>query len=141
MPRIMDDGLNTLKIWDNISNMELEVYYRRPTTEERAAFSNESIRRTRNKLLFRTAQARQKFGLKILAGIREGDFIIKKGGKDVPIASDPKSPHHDPEWKDLMMKYASDIVELLAAHVFEASAEIMNEEEDGGSTTEDAEKN
>ena len=141
MARIMDDGINTLKIWDNISNTELEIYYRTPTTEERAAFSNESIQRARNKLLFRTAQARHKFGFKVLAGIREGDFIIKKGGKEVPIASDSKSPHYDPIWKELMMKYASDIIALLAAHVFEASAEALDDEPDGGSTMEDAEKN
>jgi len=140
MARIMDEGLNTLKIRDNISNSELEVYYRQPTTEERAAFSNESIQRTRNKLLFRTAQARQKFGLKILSGIREGDFIIKKGGKDVPLVSDKKSPNHDPNWKELMMKYAADIVEVLAAHVFEASAEALDEDE-GPQETEGAEKN
>ena len=140
MARIMDDGLNTLKMWDNISGSELEVYYRPPTTEERAAFSNESIQRTRNKLLFRTAQARQKFGLKILSGIREGDFIVKKGGKDVPIASDAKSANYEANWKELMMKYAADIVELLAAHVFEASAEALNED-DGPQGAEDAEKN
>ena len=141
MARIMDDSLNTLKMWDNISNSELEVQYRSPTTEERTAFSNESIQRKRNKLLFRTAQTRQKFGLKILAGIREGDFIVKKGGKDMPLASDPKSPNYDENWKEIMMKHASDIIELLAGHVFENPAETLDDEEDGGSTTEDAEKN
>jgi hypothetical protein len=141
MPRIMDDSLNTLKIFDNISNSDLEVQYRSPTTEERAAFSNQSIKRTRNKLTFRTAQARQKFGLMILTGIREGDFIIKKGGKNVPLASDPKSPNYDQKWKEIMMKYASDIIEVLAAFVFEGSAEAEDKDEDGGSSTENAEKN
>ena len=141
MARIMDDGLNILKIWDNISNSELEVQYRSPTTEERTAFSNESIQRKRNKLLFRTAQARHKFGLKILAGIREGDFIIKKDGKDVPFASNPKSTNYDQNWKEIMMRHASDIIQLLAAHVFENPAETLDDESDGGSTTEDAEKN
>ena len=141
MPRIMDDGPNTLKIWDNISNSELELQYRNPTTEERTAFSNESIQRKRNKLLFRTAQTRQKFGLKILAAIREGDFIVKKDGKDVPLASDPKSSNYDQDWKKIMMKHASDIIELLAGYVFENPAETLDDESDGDSSTEDAEKN
>jgi len=142
MARIMDgDGLNTLKMWDNISNSELEIYYRAPTTEERTAFSNESIQRKRNKIFFRTSQARQKFGLKILEGIREGDFIIKKGSKKVSLASDPKSPNYDPEWKNLMMKHAADIVELLAVHVFEAPAETLDEEAADDLIAEDAEKN
>ena len=143
MPRIMDDGVNTLRIWDNISNSKLEVQYRSPTTEERAAFSNQSIQRKRNKLTFRSAQARQKYGLMILTGIREGDFVIKKGGKNVPLASDPKSPNYNEKWKEIMMKHASDIIEVLAAFVFEGSAEADDEDigVDGGSTTEDAEKN
>ncbi|MCK4788219.1 MAG: hypothetical protein KAV87_31035, partial [Desulfobacteraceae bacterium] len=103
------------------------------------AFSNESIQRKRNKILFRTAQARHKFGLAIFSGVREGDFIIKRGGKKIPIASDPKSPNHDPNWKDLMMRHASDIIELLAAHVFENPAETL-EESDEDLTAEDAEK-
>lgn len=141
MPRYMKEGLNTLKMWDNISNSELEIQYRTPTTEERTAFSNESIQRKRNKIIFRTSQARQKFGLKILTGIREGDFIIKKDGKDVPLGSDAKSPHYDPDWKNLMMKYAADIVELLAVHVFEAPAETMDDEGADDLIVEDAEKN
>jgi len=141
MPRHMKEGLNTLKIWDNISNSELEVYYRAPTTEERTAFSNESIQRKRNKIIFRTSQARQKFGLKILTGIREGDFIVREGDKDVPLGSNSNLPHYNPEWKNLMMKYAADIVELLAVHVFEAPAETLDEEAADDLIAEDAEKN
>lgn len=143
MPRTMDDGLNTLKIWDNISSSELEIYYRSPTTQEREAYSNKSIQRKRNKLIFRAAQTRHKYGLIILTGIREGDFIIKKDGKKVPLSSDSKSPNYNKDWKDIMLKYASDIIEVLAAFVFESSAEAEGEDDepDGGSTTEDAEKN
>ena len=140
MARIMDDGLNTLKIWDNISNSELEVQYRAPTTEERTAFSNESIQRKRNKVFFRTAQARLKFGLKILAGIRAGDFMVKKAGKLIPLVSEQDSPGYDPEWKQVMKAHASDIVELLAAHVFENPAEALDDDGDE-QAGEDIEKN
>lgn len=138
MPRIMDDGVNTLKIWDNISGSELEVQYRTPTTEEYNAFLNESIKRKRNKVLFRTAQARLKFGLKILTGIREGDFMVKKKGKLVPLVSDPESRGYDPEWKQKMEKHAADIVALLAVHVFENPAEAVDDADEPG---EDIEKN
>jgi hypothetical protein len=79
----------------------------------------------------------------ILTGIREGDFIIKKDGKDVPLASNPKSRNYNKKWKEIVMKYASDIIEVLAAFVFEGSAEAEDEDVDvdGGSTVENAEKN
>ena len=141
MPRIMDDGLNTFRIQDNISNSELEVYYRMPATEERTAFSNEAIQRKRNQVVFRTAQTRLKFGLKILTGIREGDFIVKKEGKNVSLISNSNADGYDPEWKQKMKTYASDIVELLAAHVFENPAEALETDDDDNLMAEDAEKN
>lgn len=130
MPRVLGEEINSVKFSDNLSGSELEVYYRQPTTEERAAYSNESVQRKRNKVLFRAVQARQKFGLKILTGIREGDFLIKKEGKTMPIASDPASPNFDPNWKTLIMTHAADVVELLALHVFDASVETLDETQD-----------
>lgn len=132
MPRRLSDEHNVLKLFDNISNCEIHFSYRNPTTEERAAYSNESIQRSRNKVLFRTVKARHKFGLKILAGIRDGDFETRKGGKYVPISSDPESPHYDPDWKKHVMTYAADLVELLAAHVFDTPAETLDETPDSG---------
>lgn len=140
MARSIEQEVNELKIFDNISNSSLVVYYRNPTTQERAAYANESVQRKRNKIVTRIPEARLKFGGLILEGFREGDFTRKAGGKTVPMASDPQSPHYDPDWKKRLLEGASDIVMLLAGHVFDVSAETEDPDEklDDG---EDAEKN
>lgn len=140
MARRLGAELNTLKIQDNISGDEIEVYWRPPTTKERAAYANESIRRRGRKVRTRVGEARQKYGLLIMSGIREGDFEVKQDEKWVPLASDPESENYNAEWKNIVLRDAPDIVELLAAHVFDASAEVDESQGQGltESTGEDA---
>jgi len=123
MPRVLSKETYELRIQDNISGSELVFYYRMPTTQERIAYQNEGTQRIKNKLVFRTGQTRQKFGAKILRGIRKDDFIVEKDGKPVDISSMP-------DWKELIEEHAMDLVELLAAHVFENSAEALEDAED-----------
>lgn len=134
MPRALSDELCTMKIYDNISGSDLVLYYSLPTTKDRQDYANMAVQRHRNKVLFRTTEARQIFGVKILKGFRDGDFTIKKDGKTVPIASDPASPNYVPDWVEHIKKGAMDIIETLAAAVFdnpaEAETETGDEEED-----------
>ena len=128
MARRLGNDLCELKIQDNISGSEIVLQYRMPTTQERMAYSNESFQRKRNKLVSRLAETRQKFGTKILAGIREGDFEKKMGSSYVPIASDTASKHYDADWRKHIEEHASDLIELLAAHVFDVPAEMADED-------------
>lgn len=141
MPRVMSEEPNELRIQDNISGSEIVLYYRMPTTAEAVRYENELIQRRGRKTISRVGETRQKYGPMILEGFREGDFERKVEGRYVPIASDKESPHFDPEWKAHVCKYASDLVGLLARHVFESSAEVEEEEEDEEPIGEDAEKN
>lgn len=124
MARRLSDDKNTLKINDNISGSDIVFTYRMPTTKERTDYSNMAVRRKRNKVEFKSSEARQNYGLRILDGIRDGDFEIKKSGKYVPISSDPESKNYDKDWKKHIEKHAIDLIEILAAHVFEGSADI-----------------
>ncbi len=144
MPRKLASATNELKIYDNISSSDILFRYRTPTTKERTAYSNKSFQRKRNKILTKQFETRIEFGLKILEGFRDGDFVIPKNGKNVPIASDSGSENYDPDWKKHIEAHAIDLVALLAAHVFEGPAEIDQEEDPGtelSETGEDAEKN
>lgn len=130
MPRRLSDEVNELKIQDNISGSEIVFSYRMPTTAERAAYTNESFRRKGNKIESRVVEARQKFGHKILAGIREGDFEVKReDGTYAPLSSDPKSPNFRQDWKGIVAEHAGELLELLAAQVFDGSASIAPREE------------
>lgn len=144
MPRRFGEEINELKIHDNISNSDIVLYYRAPTTAERAAYTNELIRRKGRKVEFKQFETRLKYGLKILSGFREGDFEDKIDGRFAPLASDPKSAHYAPDWKDRIQKNAPDIIEVFAAHIFEGPAEVEAEtlsESQDETEAEDAEKN
>jgi hypothetical protein len=127
MARILGTDRNTLRLYDNISGSNIELYYRNPTTDERAAYSNQTISRKRNKVKMAFGETRQKFGAKILVGFREGDFISPGGN---PISSDNDSPNYQANWKDQICEHAADLIQLLAATVFEGSAEVEDPEGD-----------
>ena len=142
MPRILSDDLNTMVMQDNLSGEDLTVFYRMPTTKERSGYANESIKRQRNKVSVRISETRRKYGKLILQGIKEGDFMVKKDGKLVPLSSDEGSPNFDPGWKDKMEVFASDIIEALAATVFDASVRpVFDSEGTEDGEEEEPEKN
>jgi hypothetical protein len=122
---------NELVLRDNLSGTDIVLYYTMPTNKQRLAYQNASVVRKNGQVENHTTEARQKYGLEILAGFREGDFENSEGK---PISSDPKSENYEAGWKEMVADQASDLVELLAAQVFDVSARIKR----GG---EDAEKN
>lgn len=130
MARVLGTTRNSLTLFDNISNSEIILYYRNPTTAERNGYANMAMQRKRNKIKFNQAKARLTYGLAILLGFREGDFVRSEGGREVTFSSDKESPHYKPDWKEELEKGAADLVMLLAAHVFDVSAEIQDEEEE-----------
>ncbi|RJX20292.1 MAG: hypothetical protein C4563_06435 [Desulfobulbus sp.] len=124
MPRILGTATNSLHIHDNISDSDIVLYYRNPTTSERTGYANMAVQRKRNKVTLHQAEARMKYGMLILTGFREGDFVRDAGGRPEVFASDPASPRYRADWKEEIEKGAADLVMLLAAHVFDVSAEI-----------------
>lgn len=141
MARSFSDEINELRLFDNISNSTLVLYYRDPTTEERTAYANESVQRKRNKIITKVPETRIKFGSMIMTGFRDGDFTIKKNGHESPMSSDASSPNYCADWKPWFNKKAADLLMLLAAHVFDASAETEADEFDATGDEDDAEKN
>ncbi|MDH5524441.1 MAG: hypothetical protein OEY01_10685 [Desulfobulbaceae bacterium] len=112
---------NELRINDNLSGSELVVYYRMPTATERLHYSNKSVVREGGKVVFNHGPVRQEYGMKIFVGFKDGDFADADGN---PMSSDPQSPHYNKNWRDLIEKYAADIVEVLALFVFESSVAV-----------------
>ena len=121
--RIFSDQPNILKLHDNISDSSIHLYYRTPTVKEVAGYTNGMTKRVRNRIVNCTGECRQKHGKAILEGFRDGDFGMLKNGEPVMISSNPDSKGYDPEWKNLFCKYAADLVERLAIHAFEQTAD------------------
>lgn len=127
MPRRECNGKNELKMHDNLSNSEVTLLYRMPTTTERQGFLNKAISRIGTSVEFHQEEARWEFGLKILTGIVDGDFERLEEGKYVPISSREQSEYYYPTWKEWMGVYAADLVSLLGRHVFDAPSRIVEE--------------
>lgn len=130
MPRIIGAEKNEIIYADPLSGCNLGLYYRMPTTEEREGFLNAAVKRKGNKVTLHHAEARMAFGLKILVGVRDGDFLRRDGGKDVPMSSNPDSPDYCPEWKQEMESGCADLVMAMAAHVFDSAPRIVAGEEE-----------
>lgn len=126
MPRILSDDLNILNIRDNLSGSDIAFSYRMPTTAERIGYSNAVVQRRNGKIVNQAAKTRIEYGLKILAGIREGDFLVKAaGGENVCLSSDPESAFYREDWKAQVKTHAADLVELLAIQVFDMPAQTV----------------
>jgi len=142
MPRITaPDVINELKINDAISGETISLFYRLPTTEERVRYGKASIRREGNKIKNEIVESRQKYGKLILTGIKDGDFVKIENGKEVSYSSNPQSPDYDSNWKELVCRYASDLVEFMALQIFEGNSRDIDIFSGGEEAGEDAEKN
>ena len=130
MPRIIGAERNELIIDDKISGCQLALYYRMPTTSERQGYLNAAIKRIKNKVSMHLAEARMKYGMAILTGIRDGDFERIENGRAVPLSSDPASPHYHEGWKREIEQGCGDLVMVLAGLVFDGGAEIAQSDEE-----------
>jgi len=127
--RIASKKPNTLKLHDNISGSDLELYFRTPTAKEQAAYTNGMTKRIRNKIVNCTGEIRQKHGKEILEGWREGDFGEEVNGKAAAVSSVPGNPGYREDWKDWFQQYNADLVERVAIHAFENTSETSDAEE------------
>ena len=151
--RIIGKGItNKITITDPIGGGSVEFSYRTPTTEERQRYNSALFSAKGRKVKVTVAEARQKYGLIILTGIREGDFLHadqadhadqtgEVNAPAVPVSSDQSSPNYRADWKSLVASYASDLVETMAAHVFEgARVQSIDDQEDEAETEDHAEE-
>jgi hypothetical protein len=136
MPRIIGADRNEIIFDDPLSGDRLGMYYRMPTTREREGFVNMAVRRKGNKVTMHHAEARMCYGMKILVGIREGDFMRMASGQPVPMSSDPSSPHYTPEWAQEMEAGCADLIMALAAQVFDVTPRVAVQEDEEPPTDE-----
>jgi hypothetical protein len=116
---------NKLRIHDNLSDSDITLFFRMPTTKERQEYQNMALRRKGNAVEMNQAEARLTYGMKILEGVGDGDFERLDGDNYVPISSREGSPDYYPGWKPFVEENGGDLVMLMAAHVYDASATLQ----------------
>jgi hypothetical protein len=130
MGRIIGENIqNALIIKDKKSEGTLTLYYGSETAAERIAFKSSLWEREGDKIRSRRTEALQEWGEKKIIGFKEGDFKYKIDGELKIFSSDPESKNYDPKWKELLRKYAPDVLEALAEHIFEEMIVIGRQEE------------
>ncbi len=97
-------------------------FYRRPDNKEIAAYQSSLFERKGNKLIPKAAEARTKFGARILIGFEKGSLGIN--GK--AISSDPNDEDFRGDWKELLVKYLPDVVAAVGRHAFEGTGVISD---------------
>lgn len=121
MPRLLSDAPCSVTFYDKISDSKITLFYRLPTTEERIKYTNSFVTRKGKNIEASLGEARLDNGMAILTGFQEGNFL--QAG-NLPLSADPESKNYNPEWKNIVHKYAADLISALAMHVFEGSAII-----------------
>jgi len=112
-------------------DVNFDLYYRRPTTEEVVSYNAKLIQQKNGKIVSNVIPTRIDFGLKILVGFQDG--IFQANGKD--ISSDPGSPDYFPDWKQLLRNVLSTTVAKFAFDVYEATKEAQFSLEDEAAET------
>ena len=100
---------------DSITGGQIKFFYRIPSASEIQEYDSMRIRREKNQSFDNTSTARIQMAMKILTGIRDGDFTAE----DKPISSNPKSENYHENWKELVLDAAPDLLLLLGAFVFD----------------------
>jgi hypothetical protein len=139
MPRQLSENVeNKLTINDPATGEAITFLYRQPTTEERIRYAKslQKIKRKGQKVdvednIYPT---RIKFGIIILTGFVEtkkdditgelaGGFVDEKGK---PFSSVRGQDNFRDDWKQLVQKFAAELVEFLARKVFEGVSEAVD---------------
>lgn len=141
MSRIASSKPNTLRLYDNISGSNLELYYRTPTPAEQAKYINGMHKRVRNKVVTRTGENRQKWGKEILEGFRDNDFGYEKDGETIMVSSMAGKPGYREDWKEWFCKNNADLVDTLAIHAFENTSDLDEDKDLDDATEEDTNPN
>lgn len=99
------------------------IFYRRPDQKEIAAYQASLFERKGNKIIPKAAEARTKFGARIITGFEKGSF----GYAGKAFASDPADPDYREDWKKLLVDKVPDIIGAVGRFAFEATSVIGGE--------------
>lgn len=126
MPRELSNRPCSVVFADKISGGTIKFFYTRPGTAQRVAYQG-ALASPDAQL----SEVRIEHALGILTGIRDGDFTAPAShdpdAPSLPISSDPDSPDYRADWRTLVKEHASDLLEILAIHVFEPYVRAVEE--------------
>lgn len=127
---------NEVSFYHVASGTKVKFFYTNPDTDVhikyKSAILNASVK---GKSIEEVQKIQIEFGLKLINGIRKGDFSYKKK----ELSTDPNDPDYVPEWKEVVKKVAGDIVisfveQILDRPCYAIKDEAANADFFGGNT-------
>jgi hypothetical protein len=109
------EGNVLAEIYVAAAGKKLGIYYRPPKPSEAIGYSSALLKRKGNKIQSNEYKTRLEYGLRIITGVREGDYGY--GGK--LLSSDPSSPDYREDWKELLARIAHLHIVAVAVVAFE----------------------
>ncbi len=106
---------NIIEVYDGISGDVHELYFRPPSTDERAKYLIACVERSGSRVLSRRQDALVSFGAAILTGFKKGTFCID--GK--VFSSDPLDGEYREDWRELLVTHSGEICAEIGYQVFE----------------------
>lgn len=128
---------NTAAIYDRIGGCNVHLFFRMPTSAERADHDRAQLKIKGKKLLNKSFETNLFFGKKLCTGLKlaikdstdKFDDGLCYEGK--PFSSDPDDgEYYREDWKALIEKTSADILVQLSAFIFNAAGVEDGEDED-----------
>ena len=119
MPRVLGSNTrNKIEIYDGVGNGVAVFYTRNILPSERVKYLGSLIKKDEKGVTFLDNEVRLQNGSEILTGIEDNYFQDSDG---TFIASDKHSPNYKEDWKELIIKHASELVMMVAVQMFESN--------------------
>jgi len=116
---------NEITIYHVASGSKVKLFYTNPDTDlhimYKSAILNASVK---GKTIEEIQKIQIEFGLKLINGIRKGDFILK--GKE--ISSDPSDADYLAEWKEVIKKVAGNLIIKFVEQILDNACYAIKDE-------------
>ncbi len=114
---------NVVEVRDAVGGVVHELYYRIPTTKERATYRAGLYERKGDKIINRSVRQQQEYGAAILEGFKKGTFAV--GGK--AISSDTNDDDYYEGWKQLLQEAAPELIMVVARVAFDGAEAVYGD--------------
>lgn len=117
---------NEITIYHVASGSKVKLFYTNPDTglyiQYKSAILNASVK---GKTIEQIQNIQIEFGLKLINGIRKGDFIYKKK----EFSSNPEDADYLPEWKEVIKKVAGSLIIKFVDQILDNACYAIKDEE------------
>jgi hypothetical protein len=116
---------NEITIYHVASGSKIKFFYTNPDTDVHIQYKSAILHASaKGKSIEDVQKIQIEFGLKLIKGIRKGDFILNKK----QISSDPADPDYLADWKEVIKRVAGNIIIKFVEQILDSSCYAIKDE-------------